>query len=87
MASGGARNAPLGLTIGLAVLALAFAVIGVIYLTHTADTLPSVFPGHQAGSLHHHVKHAIATFALALGCALGAWLTSGRRSAAPDPTV
>jgi amino acid permease len=87
MATGDTRNAPLGLTIALAVLALAFAVVGVIYVTHTADTLPSVFPGHQAGSLHHHVKHAIATFGLAVGCGLGAWLTSGRRSAPPDATV
>jgi hypothetical protein len=82
MATGDARNAPLVLTIGLAVLGLIFAVIGVVYVTHTANVLPAVFPGHQAGSQHHHVKHAVAAFALALGCWLGAWLTSGRRPAA-----
>jgi len=83
MTTGDARNAPLVLTIGLAVLGVVFAVIGVVYVTHTADALPAVFPGHQAGSVHHHVKHAVAAFGLALGCWLGAWLMSGRRSAAP----
>jgi hypothetical protein len=87
MTTGEARNAPLALTIGLAVLGLLLAVVGVVYITHTADTLPAVFPGHQAGSIHHHIKHAIAAFGLAVGCGLGAWLTSGRRAVPVDATA
>src|SRR5689334_23245686 len=29
-------------------------VVGAIYILDTASALPSFFPGHQAGSTHHH---------------------------------
>jgi len=80
MTQGQARNAPIALTIGLAVLGFVFVTIGVVYLTHTAGALPSMFPGHQAGSTHHHIKHATAMFGLAVVSWIGAWLLSGQRS-------
>ena len=41
--------------VGVALLALA-----IVYWLDPADALPSFFPGHEAGSTHHHVKHGIA---------------------------
>jgi hypothetical protein len=73
------RNAPVAVTVGLIVLGLLFAAAGVVYLAKTAAQLPSFFPGHQAGYAHHHTKHALAAFALAILSWAGAWFSSGRR--------
>jgi divalent metal cation (Fe/Co/Zn/Cd) transporter len=69
-------------------LALAGAVVGVIliviaivYFVEPAKSLPSFFPGHQAGSTHHHVKHGIAAFALGLAALAFAWFQTGPRRA------
>jgi hypothetical protein len=74
------RNAPVAVTAGLIVLGLLFAVVGVVYLAKTAAQLPSFFPGHQAGSAHHHSKHALVAFALAVVSWAGAWFSTGRRA-------
>lgn len=76
------RNAPLWVTVILAVLGVVLAVVGVIYFADTAGHLPSFFPGHQAGSAHHHTKHGIAALAVALVAFAGAWLSSGTRRTA-----
>ncbi len=75
-----ARNAPLALTAALIILGIALAAAGALYLTQTAAHLPSLLPGHQAGSAHHHIKHALVAFALALLAWTGAWLTTGKRT-------
>jgi len=74
------RNAPVAVTAGLIVLGLLFAAVGVVYLAKTAAQLPSFFPGHQAGSAHHHAKHALVAFALAIVSWAGAWFSTGRRT-------
>ena len=74
------RNAPVAVTAGLIVLGLLFAVVGVVYLAKTAAQLPSFFPGHQAGFAHHHTKHALVAFALAIVSWAGAWFATGRRA-------
>jgi hypothetical protein len=51
-----------------------------VYLVKTAAQLPSFFPGHQAGDAHHHTKHALAAFALALVSWIGAWFSTGSRA-------
>jgi hypothetical protein len=56
------------------VLLIAVAIISWI---DTASSLPSFFPGHQAGSGHHHVKHGIAAFILGLGAFVFAWFQTG----------
>ena len=61
------------------VLGLLLLVVAVLYWVNTADALPSFFPGHEAGSSHHHFKHGIAAFVLALGCFVFAWFRSGPR--------
>jgi hypothetical protein len=57
---------------GLLLLAL-----GVVYLVEPAGSLPSVMPGHEAGSAHHHVKHGIAALLLAAAAFVYAWFQTG----------
>ncbi|MEA2272169.1 MAG: hypothetical protein QOI98_877 [Solirubrobacteraceae bacterium] len=66
------------LLVALAVLAgIALLVVAGVYLAEPAKSLPSFFPGHEAGSGHHHTKHGIAAFVVALGCLVFAWFASG----------
>jgi uncharacterized membrane protein HdeD (DUF308 family) len=58
---------------------IALIVIGVIYFVEPARSLPQLFPGRQAGSSHHHVKHGIAALLLGIACLVFAWFRS-----APD---
>jgi hypothetical protein len=73
------RNAPLAVTVVLTVLGLALITVAVIYLTRTAAQLPTFFPGHQAGSSHHHTKHGIATLAVGLIAWTAAWISAGKK--------
>ena len=59
------------------VLGVALIVIAVIYWVEPAGSLPSFFPGHEAGSAHHHVKHGIAAFFVGLACLAFAWFNTG----------
>lgn len=70
-----------GVAAGLAILGLVLIVVAVIYLTKSAEQLPSFFPGHQAGSAHKHSKHGLAALILAVLSFLGAWFSLGSRSA------
>jgi hypothetical protein len=75
-----ARNAPVAVTAALILLGVIFAAIGVLYMAKSAGQLPAFLPGHQAGSSHHHTKHALAAFVLALVSWAGAWFTTGKRA-------
>ena len=46
-----------------------------------AGSLPSFFPGHEAGSSHHHVKHGLLALILGIGCFVFAWFQSGPSTA------
>jgi amino acid permease len=58
-------------------IGLLLLVVAVIYLVEPAKSLPSFFPGHAAGSSHHHVKHGIAAFVVALAAFAFAWFQTG----------
>jgi hypothetical protein len=60
-------------------LAAVLVLVGVVYMTSTAGNLPAFFPGHAAHSMHHHTKHGLAAFGVALLVVGAAWLTT-----APD---
>ena len=60
------------IVLGVVLLALA-----ILYWVEPASSLPSFIPGHQAGSGHHHIKHGIAAFIVALGCFVFAWFQGG----------
>jgi len=66
------------LLVALAVAAgIALIAIGIVYFVEPAHALPSFFPGHQAGSSHHHAKHGIAATLVGLACLVFAWFRSG----------
>ena len=68
--------------IWIAVLAgLLLIVIAIVYWVQPAKSLPSFFPGHEAGSNHHHVKHGIASFLVGLACLVYAWFQTGPQRA------
>jgi len=50
----------------------------VIYWVEPAASLPSFFPGHEAGSAHHHVKHGIAALVVGAGCLAFVWFRTGK---------
>jgi uncharacterized membrane protein HdeD (DUF308 family) len=59
------------------VIGIVLIVVGVVYWVEPAHSLPSFFPGHQAGSNHHHVKHGIAAFLVGAACLVFAWFNTG----------
>jgi hypothetical protein len=74
-----ARNAPMWVTASLGLLGVLLIIVGVVYFTSTAGDLPSFFPGHQAGSTHHHSKHGLAALIVGVLALVGAWMSAGRR--------
>jgi drug/metabolite transporter (DMT)-like permease len=64
------------------VLGIVLVAIAIVYWAEPARSLPSFFPGHQAGSGHHHTKHGIAAFLLGLACFAFAWFNSGPKKGA-----
>jgi 1,4-dihydroxy-2-naphthoate octaprenyltransferase len=62
----------LAIVIGLVLIAIA-----IVYWVEPAKSLPSFFPGHQAGSNHRHTKHGIAAFLVGLACLVFAWFNTG----------
>jgi hypothetical protein len=62
----------LAIVVGIALIAVA-----AIYWAEPAKSLPSFFPGHQAGSGHHHVKHGVAALFVGLACLVFAWFNTG----------
>jgi hypothetical protein len=76
------------LLVALAVIAgIALIVIAIVYWAEPAKSLPGFFPGHQAGSAHHHVKHGIAAFFVGVAALVFAWFRTGpQRTASSTPT-
>ena len=69
---------PLAVILGVALIA-----VGGFYFVESAQSLPSFFPGHEADSTHHHVKHGIAAILVGLACFAFAWFNSGPKKSAP----
>jgi hypothetical protein len=74
------------LLVPAAILAgIVLIVIAVVYWVDSASALPSFFPGHEAGSSHHHVKHGIAALVVGLGCLVFAWFATGPATRSTHP--
>ena len=65
------------LAIAAVIVGIVLIAIAVVYWAEPAKSLPSFFPGHAAGSDHHHAKHGIAAFLLGIACFVFAWFRSG----------
>ncbi len=76
------RNDRLLIALGIAA-GIVLLVISAVYFAAPANSLPGFFPGQQAGSAHHHVKHGIAALLLGLACFVFAWFRSGPKRSAP----
>jgi hypothetical protein len=72
------------ITILAVIIGIVMIVIAIVYWAEPAKSLPGFFPGHQAGSAHHHTKHGIAAFLLGIGCFVFAWFRSGKREPQAD---
>ena len=57
-------------------------IVAIVYWVEPAKSLPGFFPGHEAGSGHHHVKHGIAAFLVGLACLVFAWFRTGPKRSA-----
>ena len=63
-------------------LGIVLLVVAGIYFADKAESLPSFFPGHQAGSTTHHFKHGSAAIVVGLALFAFAWFASGPRKGA-----
>ena len=61
-----------------ALLGIALLIVAAIYFTLPANSLPSFFPGHEAGVMRVHVKHGIVAGAAGV-VLLGVGWFMGRR--------
>jgi hypothetical protein len=68
------------LIIPAVIVGIVFLALALLYFIEPAKSLPSLIPGHEAGSTHHHVKHGIAALVLGVGCFIFAWFQSGPTS-------
>ncbi len=69
----------------LAIVGVLLIVVGIIYVSTTASSLPGFIPGHIAGSSGHHPLRAgssliVGLILLALACWAGFGGKSGSRS-------
>jgi hypothetical protein len=71
------------LIIPAVVVGLVLIAIGIVYWVEPAHSLPSFFPGHDAHSTTHHLKHGIAAFLVGLACLAFAWFQTGGQKSKP----
>ncbi|MGI8419512.1 MAG: hypothetical protein ACR2LN_02600 [Candidatus Levyibacteriota bacterium] len=62
------------------IIGLLLVIVAIVYFMTPASSLPSFFPGHQAGLSTHHYKHGIGSLFLGLACFAFAWFQSGKKS-------
>jgi hypothetical protein len=62
------------------ILGLAFAAVAIVYWALPAGSLPSFFPGFEAGSPLVHVKHGIAAAAAAVLLLAYGWYAGRARA-------
>ena len=61
------------LAVILAIIALLFIVVAIVYLVEPAKSLPSFIPGHIDGSTGHHPLRAVGSLIIGIVFAVGAW--------------
>lgn len=71
--SGGRSSSRMIIAVILAIVAILFIVVGFIYLAEPAKSLPSVIPGHLAGSTGHHPLRSVGSFVVGVILLVAAW--------------
>lgn len=79
MSTAPSRNASALVTAGLILLGVVLLLVGIVYFAEPAKSLPSFFPGHAAGSAHHHTKHGLAALIVGAVAIGGAWMSTGKK--------
>jgi O-antigen/teichoic acid export membrane protein len=75
------------LTWAAVVAGVLLIVVAVVYWVEPVSSLPSFFPGHEAGSGSRHVKHGIAAFLVGVALLVYAWFqTGGNKTEALPPS-
>lgn len=69
-----------GLILLTTIVGVALLVVGFMYFTTPAQSLPAFLPGYQIGLTKIHRTHAIASFLLAFVSFVFAWFQSGKKS-------
>lgn len=72
------------LVVAAGIGALVLIALAVVYWVEPSGSLPSFFPGYQAGSTHTHFKHGLACFLLALALGVVVWFRTGPKHPAPS---
>lgn len=76
------------LVIIAAILGILFIVLGAVYLTMPASSLPSFLPGYASKTTTHiHYTHAVASLLLGVACFIFAWFQSGKKKGPKEPSV
>jgi uncharacterized membrane-anchored protein YitT (DUF2179 family) len=70
------------LAIAAVILGIILVIVGIVYWIEPASSLPGFFPGHDAGSSEHHIKHGIAAFVVGLALFVFAWFSLGKKKSA-----
>ena len=73
------------LVVAATILGILCIVVAIVYWIEPAHSLPGFFPGHEAGSNHHHVKHGIAALVVGLALLALAWFASARPRNETEP--
>jgi hypothetical protein len=68
------------LRIALAVAAVLFFALAVYYFVTPANALVHFAPGYDASTTAPHTKHALAAALLGIGCLVGLWFSTGKKS-------
>jgi hypothetical protein len=71
------------LVVSAVVLGIALIVVAIVYWVEPAKSLPGFFPGHEAHSTTHHLKHGIAAFLVGLALLAFAWFQSAPKKPKP----
>jgi hypothetical protein len=66
----------MAVSLAAAVIGVLLLAIAVVYFIEPAHSLPGFFPGQEAGSNHHHVKHGIAALVVGLAAFVVVWFQS-----------
>jgi len=69
----GIRSEAMTIRSGAIIFGLIFAAIACVYWFIPAGSLPAFVPGFQPGSTGIHVKHGLASLAVAVVCFIVAW--------------
>jgi hypothetical protein len=57
--------------------ALVLIALAVVYWVEPSGSLPSFFPGYQAGSTHVHFKHGLGCLLVGLALGVFVWFRTG----------